>query len=66
MKAWVTVIDQRRLTYEIHVNDPEDAYSAYLDGKIIEEDWLDDRIEDVEFEMEPPEVNWEDHEERPL
>ena len=53
--CFVTVIEKRRVVYKVKVNDIEDAYSIYPEGQVIEEDWLEDRVENVEYEMEPPE-----------
>jgi hypothetical protein len=66
MIAYVTVIEKRRIVYKIHVDDPEDVYTNYPEGEIVEDEWLDDHVHGVEFDMEPPEIDWEDHEERPL
>jgi hypothetical protein len=66
MIAYVTVIEKKRIVYRVHVDDLEDAYTEYAYGKVEEEVWLEERVEDVEYDMEPPEVDWEDHEERPF
>lgn len=66
MIAYVTVIEKKRIVYRVHVDDIEDVYTNYLEGEIVEDEWLDDQVDDVEFDMEPPEIDWEDHEERSL
>lgn len=64
--AFVTVLESRRVVYKVNVDDLEDAYTEYVDGNIVYEDFLEDRFENVEYETEPPEIDWEDHEERPF
>ena len=53
--AYVTVLESKRVVYKVKVDDLEDAYTEYVDGNIVDEDWLEDRVDNVEYHMEPPE-----------
>lgn len=58
--AYVTVLESKRVVYKVKVDDLEDAYTEFLDGNIVDEDWVEDRVEHVEYEMEPPEFDLSD------
>lgn len=49
--AYVDVIERRYVRYKLEgVHNRDDVYFIYTEGEVIEEDWLDDIINDIEFE----------------
>lgn len=49
--AYVDVIERRYVRYKLEdVHNRDDVYFIYAEGEVIEEDWLDDIINDIEFE----------------
>lgn len=49
--AYVDVIERRYVRYKLEdVHNRDDVYFIYPDGEVIEEDWLDDTINGIEFE----------------
>ena len=49
--AYVDVIERRYVRYKLeNVHNRDDVYFIYAEGEVIEEDWLDDIINDIEFE----------------
>jgi len=49
--AYVDVIERRYVRYKLEgVHNRDDVYFIYAEGEVIEEDWLDDIISDMEFE----------------
>lgn len=49
--AYVDVIERRYVRYKLeNVHNRDDVYFIYAEGEVIEEDWLDDIINGIEFE----------------
>lgn len=49
--AYVDVIERRYVRYKLeNVHNRDDVYFIYAEGEVVEEDWLDDIINDIEFE----------------
>jgi len=49
--AYVDVIERRYVRYKLEgVHNRDDVYFIYAEGEVIEEDWLDDIINGIEFE----------------
>lgn len=49
--AYVDVIERRYVRYKLEdVHNRDDVYFIYAEGEVVEEDWLDDIINDIEFE----------------
>lgn len=49
--AYVDVIERRYVRYKLEdVHSRDDVYFIYAEGEVVEEDWLDDIISDMEFE----------------